>query len=343
MRSLSAIPALPPKALALAVACLLAGGTAAAQTPQADRIWNTEAAGSEADTRVLPIWNASSGRFEALLLLSPQQGDARPSDWLLSRDQVLPGVGLRSTQENGSRLSGSLHLDNNAGLALLCSQGIHVAMSLGALGEQCLLAEVSSPNDPLMLRGSTPGAVLDARWQSPEGALDLSFGLSWLHTSLDRASESMLPALAPATTAVSGLPTLAMGDIDLRQVHWNSSLNLSGQRWVSLGGAFGTQELVTLFGGPVHWDSATVTLGVGYRGLSGRLTGRLIELPEGNGNWTGLDLGFSWRTPWHGELSFGAQNLLNRTPDTSKWPLHELPAIEAPGGRTPYVRYKQDL
>ena len=57
----------------------------------------------------------------------------------------------------------------------------------------------------------------------------------------------------------------------------------------------------------------------------------------------GLDLGVSWRTPWQGELIFGAQNVLNKTPDTSQWPLPDLPAIEAPGGRIPYVRYKQDL
>ncbi len=87
-----------------------------------------------------------------------------------------------------------------------------------------------------------------------------------------------------------------------------------------------------------------MTFGVGYRGLSGNLTGRLIELPQGQGSFSGIDLGFSWRTPWQGELSFGAQNLLNQKPDTSKWPLNELPALDMPGGgRTPYVRYKQDL
>ena len=36
-----------------------------------------------------------------------------------------------------------------------------------------------------------------------------------------------------------------------------------------------------LLGGPQRWDTTTVTFGVGYRGLSGRLTGRLIELPRG--------------------------------------------------------------
>lgn len=301
---------------------------------------------AESEAHVLPVWNTSSGRIEALLLLSPQQDAAHPTDWLRSRGPQLPGIGLRTTSNEGHRLSGNLHLDNNTGLALLCNQGIHVAMALGALADQCLLAEVAAPNDPLMLRSRNPGVLLDAQWQSAEGALDLSFGLSWLRTSLEQTSESALPALSSSlhhSTGIAPLLPATLGEIDLRQMHWNSSLNFSGQRWVSLGGALGTQELLGMFGSPMRWDSATVTLGIGYRGVSGRLTGRLIELPEGQGNWSGLDLGFSWRTPWQGELSFGAKNLLNKTPDTSQWPLHELPAIEAPSGRTPYVRYKQDL
>lgn len=327
---------------ALTAACMLASGLAGATAAHALEPLQ------DADTHVLPVWNTSSGRMEALLLLSPQQADgiAGPTDWLLSREPQLPGIGLHSGTDGGNRLSGNLHLDNNAGLALLCNQGIHVAMALGPLTEQCLLAEVASSNDPLMLRSSSPGVLLDAHWQSDEGALDLSFGLSWLQTSLEQpgpATSSTLGASLRHSSIPSMLPA-TLGEIDLRQFHVNSTLNLRGQRWVSLGGALGTQEFLGLFGAPQRWDTATVTLGIGYRGLSDRLTGRLIELPQGQGNWTGLDLGFSWRTPWQGELSFGAQNLLNQAPDTSQWPLRDLPnAIEAGSGRTPYVRYKQDL
>ncbi|MEJ5206897.1 hypothetical protein [Denitratimonas sp. CY0512] len=325
---------------ALTVACMLAGGLLGAAAAHALEPVQ------DSDTHVLPVWNTSSGRVEALLLLSPQQADGSATDWLLSREPKLPGIGLRSSGDSGNRLSGNLHLDNNAGLALLCNQGIHVAMALGPLAEQCLLAEVASSNDPLMLRSSSPGVLLDAHWQSDEGALDLSFGLSWLQTSLEQPGPDTLPTLGSALRhpSIPSMLPATLGEINLRQLHFNSSLNLRGQRWVSLGGALGTQELLGVFGAPQRWDTATVTLGIGYRGLSGRLTGRLIELPEGQGNWNGLDLGFSWRTPWQGELSFGAQNLLNQKPDTSQWPLHDLPAvIEAPGGRTPYVRYKQDL
>ncbi len=331
--------------LLLAAACLLAGlGAAQAQT-------TGTLTGHEADPQVLPVWNTRSGRVEALLLLSPEQDGLNPLDRVLPREPALPGAGLGVTLDNGSRLRGSLQPDLNAGLALLCNQGIHVAMTLGPLGEQCLLAQVGGQGDLLLPASRSPGVTLDAQWRSADGGLDLSFGLSWLDTSLQGGETLSLPGFGAQPHYVSTLPPLlpgllghlGLGDLSLREVHWNSSLALGAQKWLSLGGSLGMQELSSLAGTPVRWDSATVTLGVGYRGLTGRLTGRLIELPQGQGNYTGLDLGVSWRTPWQGELSFGAQNLLNKTPDTSQWPLPDLPAIEAPGGRTPYVRYKQDL
>lgn len=296
--------------------------------------------------QLLPVWNARSGRVEALLLLDRRQEQPGTLDWLLA-DEKTPGLGLslRSTRPSGSRIGGSLRLDNNSGLALLCNQGIHMAMSLGQ-GQHCLLAQVAGTPDPLQSSTSSAqrlGATLSAGWQSPGGLLDLSFGLSWLHAPVQGTAASLASAGMMLNPNLPRLLPPTLGDMHMQGLSLSSAINLPGQRWLSLDTHFGSQKLVTLTGGPVHWDSATITLGVGMRGLSGRLTGRLLELPEGS-NWSGLDLDFSWRTPWQGELSFGAENLLdNKAPDTRDWPLRELPGLEAPSGRVPYVRYKQDL
>lgn len=337
--SYAILPKLLRRLSAGMVGALLVTGACFAQT-------STLAPGHEADAQVLPVWNTSSGQIEALLLLSPEPEPGNPLDRLLPRRPVLPGVGLGVSLDNGQRLRVSLSPDTNTGLALLCNQGIHVAMSLGALGQQCLLAQVGGASDAL-LPSSRAGATLDANWQSADGGLDLSFGLSWLDSPL-RDSQPELWGHDSTTNPNFGaivphLLPVDLGELSQRQLHWQGNLLLGEQRWVSLGGTFGSQQLDSLLGKPVRWDSATVTLGVGFGGLSGRLTGRLIELPAGQGNTSALDLGFSWRTPWQGELSFGAQNVLNQAPDSSKWPTTELPALEVPGGRTPYVRYKQDL
>lgn len=338
--SFATLPKLLRRLSAGVIGALLVVGACPAQT-------SALALGHETDTQVLPVWNTSSGQIEALLLLSPEPEPGNPLDRLLPRRPVLPGVGLGVSLDNGQRLRVSLSPDTNTGLALLCNQGIHVAMSLGALGQQCLLAQVGGGSDTL-LPSSRVGASLDANWQSADGGFDLSFGLSWLDSPLRGSRPELLGRVGTDAGPALGsiLPQLLpvnLGELSQRQLHWKGNLLLGEQRWVSLGGTLGSQQLDSLLGEPMRWDSATVTLGVGFRGLSGRLTGRLIELPAGQGNTSALDLGISWRTPWQGELSFGAQNVLNQTPDTSKWPIAELPALEMPGGRTPYVRYKQDL
>lgn len=334
------LPTLLRRVSAGVMGALMMSGAIHAQT-------STLAVGHDADAQVLPVWNTRSGQIEALLLLSPDPEPGNPLDRVLPRERTLPGIGLGVTFDEGQRLRVSLSPDSNTGLALLCSQGIHVAMTLGALSQQCLLTQVGGTNETLF-PSSRAGTKLDTHWQSADGGLDLSFGLSWLDSPLQGAQPGTTIDFGSGLNSVFG-PTLPQmlpynaGQLSQRQLHWGGNLMLGEQRWVSLGGTMGSQELDSLLGKPMRWDSATVTLGVGFRGLSGRLTGRLIELPAGQGNISGLDLGFSWRTPWQGELSFGAQNVLNKTPDTTKWPLSELPALEAPGGRTPYVRYKQDL
>src|SRR5690554_4442422 len=54
---------------ALTVACVLASGLLGAAAAHALEPVQ------DSDTHVLPVWNTSSGRVEALLLLSPQQAD----------------------------------------------------------------------------------------------------------------------------------------------------------------------------------------------------------------------------------------------------------------------------
>lgn len=330
----------PLRRLSMMVACALMGGVVQAQpTPTL--------AGHDNDTQILPIWNARSGRVEALLLLSSDEDSGNPLDRVFPREPAMPSIGFGVALDGGSQLRGMLQPDMNTGLAILCNQGVHVAMTLGTLGQECLLTQVGIAADPLLSSVRSPGLSLDTQWQSADGGMDLSFGLSWLDASLHSTEPApFLAGLGGTTTYSPSLPQLlpiTLGDISLRQVHLKGSFSLGRQNWWSLGGSVSRQELNLLAGHQqVHWDSAAITLGVGHRKLSGYLTGRLIELPQGR-NITGVDLGFSWRTPWQGELSFGAKNVLNQTPDSSTWPLAELPVLEAPGGRTPYVRYKQDL
>jgi hypothetical protein len=91
----------------------------------------------------------------------------------------------------------------------------------------------------------------------------------------------------------------------------------------------------------LNFDQASFQVGLTYGAFTGGITGRVIR-PEHGNEWSGLDIGVSWRTPWQAELSFGAQNLISRG-NTNLLPDAAEAAIDEATARTPYVRYKQDL
>lgn len=93
-----------------------------------------------------------------------------------------------------------------------------------------------------------------------------------------------------------------------------------------------------------QFDHAALGLGVSRGPFSGSIVGRVVRGPANAAeqNWRGLDIGVAWRTPWQGELSFGARNLLSSGPEPGTVSPGES-TLERDTARTPYVQYKQDL
>jgi hypothetical protein len=289
------------------------------------------------ETRVLPVWSHASGRVEAVLLLdeAPTAAAAGALDRLLANDAPGLGFGTRVELEDGSRVRGTLQFDGDAGLALLCDG---VTGSLGAFGRHCLLATLDAP-DPL-LAGAARNALLGVGWQSADGGVDLSFGLSWL--SLRPEPAAWLDAGEDAGAFFAGGAAGWPRELDARSVRLDSLITLGPRTRMLIGGGLGRQQARGIDGTPLAWESAALTFGVGHGAFTGRLTGRLIEVPQSGSQWSTLDIGVSWRTPWRGELSVGARNVLGGV-DTARWPLTELPPLEESAARVPYVRYQQDL
>jgi hypothetical protein len=92
-------------------------------------------------------------------------------------------------------------------------------------------------------------------------------------------------------------------------------------------------------------NQATVALALSRGAFSGGVVGRVVSDTQGGNvasNWTGLDVGMSWRTPWRGELSFGARNLITGGDDTLL-PDPGLSQRDDRRERTPYIEYRQDF
>ncbi len=86
-----------------------------------------------------------------------------------------------------------------------------------------------------------------------------------------------------------------------------------------------------------HWNSLGLSVGGGVGNFSANVFGRVVEVPGQPGRWEGFGIGLSWRTPWSGQLSVGAENVVTR----GKSPFAANGKEEE--GTVPYVRYQQGL
>lgn len=310
---------------------------------------------SRGTSTVLPVVNRETGKFEAFLLVEPEVSAAGLSGTATSH---LPSLAVRSLMRPTGgignrinapalRLDASLRLEPGANMALLCDGAANLLNSLGGLANHCLLGALDETPDPLALY--TP--ALRANATISQGALRVDLGAGLQRFSLGSAAAP--PTLYRGDDAGSGTgmwwnqPLLSgyLNGMHLNQIDLTGQARLAlGQKgWLSIGGSLARARLIAntnaLFGGN-DWTRSAISFGGGYGAFSGALIGHSLQSANG-GNWEGLDLGFSWQTPWNARLSIGAENILSN--GDNRTGLGEVGLPEAPKGRTPYVRYQQDL
>jgi hypothetical protein len=196
--------------------------------------------------------------------------------------------------------------------------------------------------------GSAGIASLGVEVNSGDVAVDFSYGLSWLHLG-----DQPLPQRQAWDLFAGGgdVPTLLIPGFTLANMqnsgfgalsHWR----LDDTQSVDLGAALSRIQF-ELPGMPLppSLNQAALSLGVHRGDFSGVIVGRVLGPADtigGGQRWSSIDLGISWRAPWRGVFSVGAQNL---------WSSGYLPALNEPvtrevdpsQARVPYVQYHQDL
>lgn len=256
------------------------------------------------DSTVLPVWNKGSGKVEALLYLEPTGEQAVGARWHFGRNSLDAAFGLSSGDS----------------LGLLCNSAS--GSSISGLASHCMLASLGDDDD------NDTGQRLAATttFNRPGGRLSLSAG-----TGRDN-----LPAwLAGANKT----PSLRMEQNDLTVF---AQQNIGREGFVSIGGTYARARLVPISdASPAlvdQWDSKSLSLGGGYGSFSANVIGRVVDVPGQPGKWEGVGLGLTWRTPWSGQLTVGAENVITR----GKNPFAPN-NISTDEGTVPYVRYEQDL
>ena len=318
----------------------------AATAPLFDRLLSVEvSSGAAGSTQVVPLWASPDGRLLAIVALSSDSGaPALPpspvfggvSDLRIVDATRLFSAGLRL------RLSDAIHADFSVG-----SQRAPGISYLAGTAEECQGCLAGLDSQELLATASLGIGLIAPFGSGP----DLSFGLSWLD-----GNDSALPLLAdarfdnpPIDLALFNHPELSAYRIDSGR-----TFSARGTWQIDQGSAFDVTAALTRADLSPVWyglsnpglnlsiDQASLGLGMATGSLRGSIVGHISSIDDpsilGNKRWSGLDLGVSWRTPWRGEVTVGAQNLWSA-------PLDSAPAGEnnAAQARVPYVQYRQDL
>ncbi len=287
------------RSLSLSLALLLASGVAMdAHAQKAPRK-------PAADTHptALPIWN-NDGKVEAVLLLEPTGQAEAGARWRMGRNSLTTAFGLESGDE----------------LGLVCNRKAGVVGNIGNLASHCMLATLGDDDDDATNSQRVSASAVLSR---PGGKLGLSAG----------TGRDTLPAWLSSGRGA--------GRVEQNDLTVFGQKNIGREGFVSIGGAVAKATLVPASDLPAladRWNSRSLSVGGGYGPFSANIIGRVIDVPGQPGKFEGLGLGVTWRTPWSGQLTVGAENVITR----GKNPF-SLTNENADEGTVPYVRYEQDL
>lgn len=300
------------------------------------------------------------------LAMSPARADepqqiwsARPS--LRLSNELVPAQALVSPLSQASNESAAgVVFDRNGRISLSAGLGVDPAhndvlatlpwcaeasglLRVGAFGRDCLMQGTVQ----LELPGRVATAGTGAQWRGERFDLSLAYGFSWLlpntgdHLNVPYAATQDL-----SLSAFGAQPLLPGMSGEAQGVGLNSQWRLTAESAVQLNAALHQLRLRSGSATPVFdLQQAMLDVGMNYGAFSGNVTGRVNRLNEQpgypNSYWSGIDVGVSWRTPWRGELTVGARNVVGKSSNEEPTPAERT--LSETSARTPYVRYKQDL
>lgn len=275
----------------------------------------------------------SARPFRAALLASLMLASTVHAQMAPKRSEVLPVVNKangkveavllleplsgKSWQFGTTRIDAAVGAGSGGRLGLVCDRTAGLTSAIGNLVDNCLVASFANPRDA---RQSSAGASISR----PSGRVGMSIG----------SSRETLPSwLTPAGRGSAR--------VDESTLTLKGERNLGREATVSIGGTLARARLVSPDAVPAlsdRWDVRSVSVGANVGRFGASIVGRVVDSPASSDQWRGLDLGLTWRTPWSGQLSVGAENVVTR----GRNPFAPNAGREDEG-TVPYVRYQQDL
>jgi len=131
------------------------------------------------------------------------------------------------------------------------------------------------------------------------------------------------------------------GNVDVSDLTLFAHKPLGSTTYLSIAGTMTRATLLPYAAAPADlglaWNSRSLAVGGGYGAFSVNIIGQMVDSP-GQKRWENLGLGVTWHTPWSGQLTVGANNIVTsgRNPFSPRGETRDE-------GTVPYVRYEQDF
>ncbi len=261
---------------------------------------HAQSADWKTDATLLPVWN-SNGKLEAVLQLELSTTPVAGARW----------------RAGGNTLDAAFGVAAGDTLGLVCDRRNGLATAIGNLANHCMLATLDNDGSDRQL---SAGA-------------SLTRGGNRLGLSLGSGRETLPAWLSPNTRPAK---------VDQNSLTLYGQKNIGREATVSIGGTLARARLIPADDIPSEvadrWTTKTFTVGAGFGNFGANIIGRVVDTPGVPGQWSGLGLGLTWRTPWSGQLTVGAENVVTR----GKNPFAPSNS-DQDEGTVPYVRYEQDL
>ena len=203
-------------------------------------------------------------------------------------------------------------------LALVCDRQNGLSSGIAQLADNCVMATLNDDGAGGVSRHGSAGA-------------SISRGGNKLGMAIGNGRDSLPAWLAPGQRA---------GKVESSDFSLLAEKNIGREAYVSVGGTVARARLVPAADVPQlvdQWNTRSLSIGGGFGAFGANIVGRVVNVPGESNVWKGLGLGLTWRTPWSGQLTLGADNVVTR----GKNPFST--ANQDDQGTIPYVRYKQDL
>ena len=306
--------------LIIAVTATAAHAQNSAKSPLIDR---------QAPT-MLPIWNTLNGKMEGMLLVDSSINNSRT---VIRPANSLAALNIPLTSQ--LKFSSALSLSNNPGLGLVCNGQPGSFNNLGNLAQNCRIGDLLNPNNNF--GSSRPDLLMQSQLRYKN--LLLSAGGNLSRFNFNAFTGNGKPALAISNARVTA------ATVEQKEISLSGEIAIGQKSWLNLGGTLAQARIIPasqLSGRgllPDEWQTNSVTIGAGRGNFGGEITGSNIQIPGQASSFKSVGAGVSWKTPWRGKLSVGADNI--NSSGTNPFKTSDNNPLD--NGAVPFVKYEVDL